>query len=115
MKIGKNADSLKLPRDFRRLYRKGKSCAGGYVVVYFIKNSKQYNRLGLTVSTSVGKATKRSRVKRLIRESYRHIEDRLPTGYDFVIVARNRAVDKTQQQIQRDMEFSLRNLGILKI
>lgn len=114
MKIGKNADSLKLPRDFRKLYRKGKSCAGGYVVVYFIKNNKQYNRLGLTVATTVGKATKRSRIKRLIRESYRHLEDRLPIGYDFVIVARNRAVDKTQQQIERDMVFSLKNLGIME-
>ena len=114
MKIGKNTDSLKLPRDFKRLYRKGEICAGGYVVVYAMKNKKQYNRLGLTVSTSVGKAVKRSRAKRLIRESYRVIEPKLPQGYDFVVVARNRVVDKTMEQIRRDMEFAISSLGLIE-
>ena len=114
MKIGKNTDSLKLPGDFKRLYRKGESCAGGYVVVYAMKNKKQYNRLGLTVSTSVGKAVKRSRAKRLIRECYRSIEPKLPQGYDFVVVARNRVVGKTMEQIRRDMEFAISSLGLIE-
>lgn len=114
MKIGNNTKSLKLTKDFRRLYRKGKSVAGGFVVVYALKNNKDHNRLGLTVSTSVGKATKRSRIKRLIRESYRQVEDRLSIGYDFVIVARNRSVDKTQEQIRRDMEFALKSLEVME-
>ena len=114
MKIGKNTDSLKLLRDFRRVYRKGESCAGGFVVMYAIKNNQKQNRLGLTVSTAVGKAVVRSRVKRLIRESYRQIEDKLPTGYDFVAVARNRAAGKTLEQIRRDMEFSLSSLKLIE-
>ena len=112
MKIGKNAVSLKLPGDFRRLYRRGKSVAGGYTVVYAMPNKRDFNRVGLTVSTSVGKAVVRSRTKRLIRESYRQIEASIPTGYDFVIVARSRAANKEQQQIRRDIEFCMRSLGL---
>lgn len=78
-----------------------------------MKNFKDYNRVGLTVSTSVGKAAKRSCIKRLIRESYRQIEAKIPVGYDFVVVARNRALGKTQDQIRRDLEFNLKSLEIM--
>ncbi|MDD6485192.1 MAG: ribonuclease P protein component [Clostridiales bacterium] len=110
----KNTNSLKLNKDFRRLYRRGKSFAGGYVVVYAAKNKTAQNRLGLTVSKSVGKAVMRNRTKRLIRESYAHLEDGLVQGMDFIIVARNRAAGKAQQQIENDLRFVMDKLELLK-
>ncbi len=62
----KNTQSLKLNRDFRRVY-KSENAVGGYTVVYARKNKYSFNRLGLTVNKSFGKAVKRNRVKRLIR------------------------------------------------
>lgn len=109
----KNTQSLKLNRDFRRAY-KGESYVGGFTVVYVRKNKYTFNRLGLTVGKSVGKAVMRNRMKRLMRESYRLIEDKIGTGYDFIIVARNRAIGKTQSQIQKDIEFSMRKAGLVK-
>ena len=111
----KNTQSLKLNRDFRRLYSRGKSCVGAYVVLYAQKNKLGENRLGLTVSKSTGKAVRRNRLKRLMRESYRLIESKLGTGYDFILVARTRALGKTQEQIQNDIERAMINLGVLKI
>lgn len=105
----KNTQSLKLNRDFRRVY-KGDSTVGGYTVVYVRKNRYPFNRLGLTVSKAAGKAVVRNRLKRLMRESYRLMEDDIKTGYDFIIVARNRAVGKTMEQIKRDISFSLNKL-----
>ena len=110
----KNTQSLKLNRDFRRLYSRGKSCVGAYVVLYAQKNRLGESRLGLTVSKSTGKAVKRNRLKRLMREGYRLIESKLEPGYDFILVARTRAIGKTQAQIQTDIERSMNNLGILK-
>ncbi len=107
----KKTQSLKLNRDFRRVY-KGGCFVGGYTVVYFKKNRHTFNRLGLTVGKSVGKAVKRNRLKRLMRESYRMIEDSIPAGYDFIIVARNRALGISQPQIQRDIEYAMRKLGL---
>lgn len=106
----KNTQSLKLNRDFRRLYSKGQSFASGYTVVYAAKNKYKNNRLGLTVSKSVGKAVTRNRLKRLMRESYRLMEDRIQTGYDIILVSRNRAVGKSQEQIRKDIEYAFRHL-----
>ena len=109
----KNTQSLKLNRDFRRVY-KGASHAGGYTVVYARKNRCGFNRLGLTVSKTAGKAVVRNRLKRLMRESYRLMEDDIRTGYDIIIVARNRAVGKTFEQIRSDVSFSLNKLEMKK-
>ena len=109
----KNTQSLKLNRDFRRVY-KGVSHAGGYTVVYARKNRYGFNRLGLTVSKTAGKAVVRNRLKRLMRESYRLMEDDIREGYDIIIVARNRAVGKTFEQIRSDISFSLNKLEMKK-
>lgn len=108
----KNTQSLKLNKDFRLLYRRGKSVAGGFVVVYQRPNKRGCNRVGFTVNKSVGKAVQRNRTKRLMRESFRLLEDRLTSYSDMVIVARNRAEGKTFEQIYRDMEFVLNSLGL---
>ena len=110
----KNTKSLKLNRDFRRLYSRGKSHVGAYTVLYAQKNRLGSNRLGLNVSKSTGKAVKRNRLKRLMREGYRLIEDRIEPGFDFILVARARALGKTQARIQTDIEQSMRKLGLLR-
>lgn len=111
--ILKNTQPIKLNRDFRRLYAKGKSAAGGFVVVYASRNKRGVNRVGFTVSKSLGNAVMRNRTKRLMRESYRLIEDKLDIGYDMIIVARNRAAGKTYSQISKDLNFALHSLEII--
>lgn len=58
------------------------------VVVYCRRNGKAENRLGVTVSTKIGGAVQRNRVRRRLKEIYRLNESKLATGYDIVIVAR---------------------------
>lgn len=64
--------TVKTNGDFRRIYRKGRSAVSGGVVVYCLPNRHGKSRLGLTVSTKVGKAVVRNRVRRRFRELYRH-------------------------------------------
>lgn len=110
----KNTESLKLNKDFKRLYYRGKSFVRPNIVVYVNFNRKQENRLGITCSKALGKAVKRNRVKRLMREAYRLIEDNIKTGYDLVIVARSRAVNCKCIHIRNDLENAFKKLGLVK-
>lgn len=76
---------------FRRLYNKGRSAVCPELALYVRKNGRSGNRLGLTVSTKVGCAVVRNRVRRRLREIYRLNEDMLTSGVDIVVVARVRA------------------------
>ena len=83
--------SLKKNHEFKRLYNKGKSAATQCVVVYCRRNGKAENKLGVTVSTKLGGAVQRNRIRRRLKEIYRLNEDKLIPGHDIVIVARIRA------------------------
>ncbi len=67
--------------------------------MYVIKNGKDFNRLGISVSKKVGKSVVRSRVTRLIRESYRLNEENIKSGFDIVVIARNSTKDATYFEI----------------
>ena len=104
---------MKYNRDFRYLYRKGKSIAAGYLVIYYKKTPKKENILGITVTKKLGNAVMRNRVRRLIRECYRLREAEMTLGYSIVIVARNRAADADFNAIKADMAYLLKKSGII--
>ena len=80
--------SLTKNHEFKKLYNRGKSAASQCAVVYCRRNGKIVNRLGITVSTKIGGAVQRNRVRRRLKEIYRLHEIDLIPGYDIVIVAR---------------------------
>ena len=93
---------LKSNRDFRRTYRRGKTCAAQTMALYCRKNGTEQSRLGITVGTKVGKAVVRNRIRRRIRAIYRLHETELKAGYDIVVVARVRAADAAYAQLEKD-------------
>ncbi len=105
--------SLKENREFGYAYRKGKSIAGDCLVLYYRKNNLGVNRLGLTVSKKVGKAVVRNRVRRLIKENFRLLEEQLPLSYDLVVVARVRAADSDYRKIGGCLRYLLRKSSLL--
>lgn len=106
--------SLKENHLFRRLYAKGKSAASPLLAVYVRGNGRRENRLGLTVGTKVGKAVRRNKVRRRIREAYRIHEGAVIPGFDVVVVARTRAAFSSYAQIERDLLRLLDKLGVLR-
>ena len=84
---------LKKNDDFRNVYRRGKSVADKYFVMYVSENHMDINRLGISVSKKTGNSVVRHRLKRLIKESYRRNESVFNSGLDIVVVVRKAAVD----------------------
>lgn len=107
-RIRKNAE-------FRTVYRRGKSFSNQLLVLYIYRNGKDINRVGISVSKKVGKSVIRSRVKRLISESYRLNNQGLKTGYDFVFIARTASNDKTYKEIEGSLKNLLKKAGLVKI
>ena len=85
--------SIKKNSDFRHIYAKGKSCVSPYLVVYCRRNRSDVNRLGVTVSSKIGNAVCRNRIRRRLREIYRLNSSLLKSGFDIIIVARTRAIN----------------------
>ena len=94
------SESLKKNRDFQNVYRKGKSQANKYLVMYLWENNSMKNRLGISVSKKVGNSVVRHHLTRLIRESYRLHEEEFQRGYDFVVIARPQAKECSFHEIE---------------
>ena len=82
----KKIKTLKKNYEFKNVLSKGRFFVGKYVIAYIKKNNKNENYFGIAVSTKIGKAVKRNRIKRVIRESYRLKKDSIKKGYDIVFL-----------------------------
>ena len=106
--------TLKKNSDFRRLYARGKSAVNPYMVVYCRRSKEKNNRLGYTVSTKLGHAVVRNRVRRRLREIYRLNAHKLSSGYDIVVVARTRCVGADYQKMEKAFITACEKLGLIK-
>lgn len=104
---------MKKNHEFRRLYAKGKSVSTGNLVVYYRRVDRPYNQLGITVSTKVGNAVVRNRLRRRLREIYRLNESRLVCGMDIVVVARVKSRYSQYSELERDFLYACRRLKLL--
>lgn len=106
----KFSESLKKNSDFQKVYRKGRSYANRYLVMYTLENGTECNRIGISVSKKVGNSIVRHRLKRLIKEAYRLQEDIFQSGLDIVVIARMSAKGISY----RETESALLHLGGLQ-
>ena len=82
--------------EFDRVYRTGRRAGDGLFAVNALANGLDHPRLGMSVSTkTVGNSVSRNRVRRLIREVFRHHSPEFPP-IDFVVTSRHgaRAADR---------------------
>lgn len=106
-------ETIRENREFQRAYTRGKYFVSPLLVCYVVKNRKDKLRVGITTSKKTGNAVKRNRSRRVIREAFRPLAERLPAGYDLVFVARAKTPFSKSQELRRIMEQQFRTAGIL--
>lgn len=99
--------------DFLRIYRRGKSVAGPYLVAYVFPNRLGITRLGLTTSKKIGNAVARNRARRVLRAAYREISPRIRAGIDIILVARTKTTFIKSTALTPIMTAQLEKLGAL--
>jgi len=104
---------LRKNHEFKRLYNKGRSAASQCAVVYCRRNGLPENRLGVTVSTKLGGAVVRNRIRRRLKEVYRLNEEKLSAGFDIVLVARMRSAHAGFKELESSLLSIFRNLKII--
>ena len=112
---------------YSKAYHKGKKCAAHNVVIYVLPDyaaarlakanptHERINRIGITVTKKLGGAVVRNRAKRVIREGYRlcTAEHPIRRGFLIIIVARSQILRAKTQDIQKDLFYAFKTLGML--
>lgn len=110
----KKQDRLNKESDFKRVYDKGKSYANKYLVIFFLKNGLEHNRVGFVTTKKLGNAVKRNLYRRRLKESYRLYQHNLNTGYDIILLFRSRIPDIGYKEIDSALKHIVSLAGIKK-
>jgi ribonuclease P protein component len=101
---------LRDPRDFRRVTARGRRVSVDLFTSFLgVARSTTTvsvdapSRIGLTVSRKVGGAVARNRVKRQVREWFRHGGALLASGRELVVIARSEAGRSPRRRIRAEL------------
>jgi ribonuclease P protein component len=88
--------------EFRRVYEEGQRRSASLCTVFLRSNGRAQSRLGITVPARVGKAVRRNRIKRRLREIFRLNRSAIPAGWDIVVNPRAQAAEAEFGRLQRE-------------
>lgn len=103
-------ERLTHPQEFRSVMKFGKKIPSRNLILFYKENRSQIHRLGLVVSKEVGSAAYRNRMKRFIREFFRHHRNKIRGTLDMVILVRRNCTLKSYRETREEIE---RLVGIL--
>ncbi len=84
---------LRTRAEFLKVQGQGAKVSAEPLVALVLKNGLPLTRVGLTVSSKVGNAVVRARLRRYLRELFRKRFHEWPRGLDVVLIAKSSAKD----------------------
>jgi ribonuclease P protein component len=102
---------LRKRSEFLSLSRRGKKIYGPHFLIITKPNERREARLGVTVSSKVGNAVVRNRVKRFLRECFRRYRHQIPSS-DVLIIARKEAGNISWHEVEKEIhDILIENRG----
>ena len=90
--------------EFSDIIAKKKSKAGDAFVLYTDDRKEAYSRVGISVSKKLGNAVTRNKIKRQIRMMFANVYDFEESSKDLIVIARNRYLERSFEENQRELE-----------
>jgi ribonuclease P protein component len=91
--------------EFQEIYKQGTRLRGRFMTLFVLPNNLSRARLGIAATRKLGDAVRRNRVKRLVREWFRHHK---PTGaFDIVVIPGREFLDAPRVALDADYRATL--------
>lgn len=104
LSLGKN-------RNYQYVYRRGKSFPSRHMVLVYLRGRTK--KIGFSVSSKVGNAVTRNRLRRWMREDVRMIAPDLKNG-KYIFVARVSARDVRHEALTQEMRALLKRASLFQ-
>ena len=98
-------------KNYRYVYRRGKSFPSRNLVLIYLKGREQ--KFGFSVSSKVGNAVTRNRIRRCMREDVRRMRASLKRG-KYVFIARQGILDVPHAALTKELRRLLSRANLLK-
>ena len=95
----KKTDRIRKRPEFLGISKSGLKIQDAYFINYYSRGPFNRTRLGITVTRKVGRASKRNRIKRLVREFFRLNRHNFSGEWDLNVVAKKEAVGISTQKV----------------
>ena len=103
----KKTKMLKKNYEFKNVLLNGKYYSGKRIEAFIKYNNSNnnINFLGIAISSKIAKAVKRNKIKRLIRESYKNLENNIKTSNSIIFLWKKKvqAEEANFENIKEDM------------
>lgn len=94
---------IKKNLEFKRLYERSKRFYNRDFKVLISENTYDYPRFGFTLTRKFGKANKRNRVRRQLKEIIRLNINLFQNGKDYIIIPKYHTIDKEYKDLEKSL------------
>jgi len=97
----KKGNVIKKNKDFKKVYKYGKSYADKNLVFFILKNKEKKTRIGITTAKKINKAVVRNKIRRRLKEIVRKNIKNIKSDYELVVMCRVRGMESTYKDLEK--------------